>query len=523
MAAPRADDVVEDLVHQFTDPFAFYRELIQNSIDAGSSRIEVALSFRPGRDAGLLSAAVTDWGEGMSRDVIENYLVTKFRSAKENDLTKIGKFGIGFVSVFACQPDAVVVDTGRDGQSWRVLFKQDRAWELLAATEPFEGTRVTLHKRPPPAEYDDFVHALAGVGEEVVPLLRGGRDLRRRERRRPPAARADAGARGRWRSTRPSRSSTAKKARTWSPGPRASSRPWTGFYNRGLTLLETQEPLVPRVTARVVSRFLEHTLTRDNVRRDRHFDRVRALAKTLVDGKLRAALPEESRRCAQRPDGADDWQVLFRYACAAADPSKLFYRLAGGGAVPFKDVARAVAKEKALVVSPGATPVSARLVAAGTPVLEAAPGEALAHGLTQAFGAKTARLADHGYVFAEPPATGAPTIFLEALHEALTVGGVTTRGVLVGELHGALDGARWARVDAPGVPVRADLAAASAFAKGAPALLCLNAKHPEVAAALPLFHSAPRLASLLLTRCVLVAGERLTASVDLALTQRALR
>src|SRR5688572_21322462 len=101
--------IVDELVHQFTDPFAFYRELIQNSIDAGSTRIEVSLTFRPGVTTGWCLAAVSDWGEGMNRKVIEGYLVTKFRSTKENDLTKIGKFGIGFMSVFACLPDAVTV------------------------------------------------------------------------------------------------------------------------------------------------------------------------------------------------------------------------------------------------------------------------------------------------------------------------------------------------------------------------------------------------------------------------------
>lgn len=45
---------VEELVHQFTDPFAFYRELIQNSIDAGSTRIEVSLSYRPAAKQALV-------------------------------------------------------------------------------------------------------------------------------------------------------------------------------------------------------------------------------------------------------------------------------------------------------------------------------------------------------------------------------------------------------------------------------------------------------------------------------------
>lgn len=522
MAAPSADDVVEDLVHQFTDPFAFYRELIQNSIDAGSSRIEVTLAYRPAKGGGLLTATVADWGEGMNRDVIENYLVTKFRSTKENDLTKIGKFGIGFVSVFACQPDAVVVDTGRDGESWRVLFKQDRTWELLASDTPLEGTRVTLHKKASAGEYDDFAQrSLASVkkwcrySEVDVAFAVGTPDGAPPPA--PGAVREDVAV------DAPFQVEHEEEGTHVVAGPSRVEPPWTGFYNRGLTLLETQEPLVPHVTVRVVSRYLEHTLTRDNVRRDRHFDKVATLARALADRALKDRLPEESRLAAERPDGAADWQVLFRYARAAADATKLHFRVAGGGSAPFKDVARAVAKDEVLVISPGRTPVSERLVAAGVPVLEAAPGEALANELLATFGVKHWCLADDGYTFAEPPGKDAPTIFLAALDESLRLGGVSTRGVLVSELKGALAQERWARIESPGVPVQAAVARLDAFARGAPPLLCLNARHPQVAAALPLFHSAPRLASLLLTRAVLVAGERLGEKVDFELTQRALR
>ncbi|MCC6338089.1 MAG: ATP-binding protein [Myxococcales bacterium] len=521
MSAPQAEDVVEDLVHQFTDPFAFYRELIQNSIDAGSSRIEVALAFRPGKDRGLLTAAVADWGEGMNRNLIENYLVTKFRSTKENDLTKIGKFGIGFVSVFACRPDAVVVDTGRDGESWRVLFKQDRSWELLASPEPLEGTRVTLHKHATAAEYDDFVRqSLAAVkkwcrySEADVAFTAGPADGSAAPSPSPVREEVSVDA--------PFQVEHREEGTHVVAGPARTEPPWTGFYNRGLTLLETQEPLVPRVTVRVVSRYLEHTLTRDNVRRDRHFAKVQGLAAVLVQGPLKQALPEESRKAALRPDGAADWQLLFHYARAEADASRLWYRLAGGGAAPFKDVARVVAKESALLVSPSATAVTQRLSSAGVLVLEATPGEALANALALAFSAKSVVLADDVFTFAEPPGSAAPAVFLEALGEALRLGGAATRGVLVARLFGALAEERWARVETPGVPVRAGVARASVFAKGPP-LLCLNARHAEVAAAAALFHSAPRLASLLLARCVLVAGGGLTEEVDRALTTRALR
>ena len=135
----------------------------------------------------------------------------------------------------------------------------------------------------------------------------------------------------------------------------------TGFYNRGLTLLETNEDLLPGVALKIVSRTLEHTLTRDNVRRDAHFQKALAAARTLVDGPLLAELPEQLRKAAERPDGKETWRALFRYAGKKLPKSKLWLRAPGGGAVKASTV------KGELVVSPTATAVSKRLLAAGTP------------------------------------------------------------------------------------------------------------------------------------------------------------
>ena len=80
----------------------------------------------------------------MDQATIEGYLLTLFRSTKEDDLTKIGKFGIGFVSLFAMKPHHVRVDTGRDGVWHRVDFDEERAYTLRRMEEPYEGTAVTL-------------------------------------------------------------------------------------------------------------------------------------------------------------------------------------------------------------------------------------------------------------------------------------------------------------------------------------------------------------------------------------------
>ena len=257
--------LADDLIHQFADPFAFYRELVQNSLDAGSARIEVTLRYLPG-SPGVATASVADWGEGMTRDTIERYLLTKFRSSKAGDLTKIGKFGVGFMSVLAPAPQLVVIDTGRDGEDWRVLLNPDLSYELRRAPEPVEGTRVTLHKEMTPAEYRDFA-----TGSE--------RALRRWCKHADAditfaAGDADGGAPGAPEAVREPFTVDApyqvehREEGTWIVAGVARGAPTCGFFNRGLTLLESDEAMLPGVSFKIQSRYLEHTLTRDNVRRD---------------------------------------------------------------------------------------------------------------------------------------------------------------------------------------------------------------------------------------------------------------
>ena len=141
-------DALETLVHQFSDPWSFLRELIQNAIDAGSPEIDVRVEHQPpqgggdGDDPGLMLVEVVDAGDGMDRQIIDTRLTRLFSSAKDGDYTKIGRFGIGFVSVFAIDPDLVCVDTGRTGEYWRVLFRKDRSFQRIALEHPTEGTTI---------------------------------------------------------------------------------------------------------------------------------------------------------------------------------------------------------------------------------------------------------------------------------------------------------------------------------------------------------------------------------------------
>ena len=37
--------IIDDVVNQFADPLAFFRELVQNAIDAGSGEIAVRVDY----------------------------------------------------------------------------------------------------------------------------------------------------------------------------------------------------------------------------------------------------------------------------------------------------------------------------------------------------------------------------------------------------------------------------------------------------------------------------------------------
>ena len=158
-------EILEGLVHQFADPVSCFRELIQNAIDAGTSEIDINFRFEAAEEpedsdeevpAGAMVMELRDYGSGMDKDIIDDRLTRLFSSDKEGDATKIGKFGIGVVSVFALEPDAVVIDTGRAGEHWRIVFDKDRSFRRFALPQPIEGTKVQIIKTGTLEEFNEL-------------------------------------------------------------------------------------------------------------------------------------------------------------------------------------------------------------------------------------------------------------------------------------------------------------------------------------------------------------------------------
>lgn len=301
-SASGADEtgLVADLIAQFADRLAFYRELVQNAIDAGSVSIGVRVVW----DAGFAVVAVRDAGVGMSREVIEEQLLVLFRSGKEDRQDAIGKFGVGFVSVLAVDPEVVEVHSSTgDGEAHVLHLRRDQSWDLFevdGATSA--GTTVKLRVPMPVEAYGQFVaDSRRALGRWCcharVPIHFTASDAEGE-----PLAED--------RIDRPLDLSDALVSVDASQGDfrivagvHRDGRSFAGFYNGGLMLYETADPLVGSLMFKVQAPHLEHTLSRDNVRRDAAYEKALREVRRVVQERLWPAVvdalveaAEEDRR-----------------------------------------------------------------------------------------------------------------------------------------------------------------------------------------------------------------------------------
>jgi len=287
-----AREALDNLVHQFARPMDFLRELAQNSIDAGSPRVEIWLRYQA--EHGVLEVHIDDFGEGMDEAIVDEQLTRMFSSTKEGDLTKIGKFGIGFTSVFAIGPEAVLIHTGRHGEAWELLFHADRSFDKTRLDHPVTGTSITVYEQLPPERVPAFVAQARWVlrywcRHSDTPITfwdRTGEGEATTAESADPFAAFD----------------QAPDSAASVGGPESINEPMGlnsplslehgvgdvhvvagytevpnyGYFNGGLTLIETGNPDVlgtftdrlAHVSFEVKSNALEHTLTRDNVLHD---------------------------------------------------------------------------------------------------------------------------------------------------------------------------------------------------------------------------------------------------------------
>ena len=311
--SPHDQGIVGDIIAQFADPLAFYRELIQNSIDAGSPTIEVKLEYDVG--ACVVRVAVRDRGEGMTRDILENQLLVLFRSTKEKDDTKIGKFGIGFTSVLSPNPEVVVVQSSRDGRRLTLHLMRDLTYQLFDAGPATQtGTIVGLDLAMRADQVEQFardsIDALtrwcrhASVPLTFVAQLPDGGKLEARIDR--PLALDHA-------LVEVTRTTDGGKL-TAVVGLLSEAAEYVGFFNHGLTLKESGQ-MFGRVAVKLQDGRLGHTLSRDDVRRDANLTRAIEFANEVIAHELPAAASRALHEAAQRDH--DRWWQLAKAICQA--------------------------------------------------------------------------------------------------------------------------------------------------------------------------------------------------------------
>ena len=402
-----AEQALENLVNQFARPLDFLRELVQNSIDAGSPRVAVSMRWtepEEGAPTGVMEVHVQDFGEGMDEQIIDTQLTRMFSSTKEDDLTKIGKFGIGFTSIFAIQPEAVLLRTGRHGENWELLFHQDRSFDKVRVDEPISGTTITLFKRMPPDERETFVRECRWVLQwwcehsDTPITFEDGTDGSATVTADPadpfaafePAAPATSGPE---RLSGPMSLRAAVQVEHERDGIRVvigcADEPAFGFYNGGLTLLRSRNPealgeyadRLGHLQFKVKADHLEHTLTRDNVLQD---DNWRAAMDVVTEAaeRLRAELLAHIAREAAAGGSVDELQRQLAAECRASGATDTdaslrqapLFRDRNGGVV---DLEALEAQEKDLgvvLIAPGVLELETAIEREGLILLSDGPG-----------------------------------------------------------------------------------------------------------------------------------------------------
>ncbi|PRQ06087.1 ATP-binding protein [Enhygromyxa salina] len=501
-------EALETLVHQFSDPWSFLRELIQNALDAGSPEIDVRVDHEP-PDAnsddplGLMTVEVIDAGDGMDRQIIDTRLTRLFSSAKDGDYTKIGRFGIGFVSVFAIAPDLVCVDTGRAGEYWRVLFRKDRSFQRIVLEHPTEGTTIRIYKRATADQADDARARARAVLEYWCKHARV--EIRCDDELVSRPMQLDA------RCVIQHEQDGTHLLLGYVPEAAALR----GYYHGGLTLHEEHDDLLPHVAFKIDSRYLEHTLTRDNVIRDDNFAKAMNIVGRLASTKLVEALVSELELAAS--EGREDAEIEFLrerlLAVIEADaktPSRVFEAtlvpaLSAGGGRAALSLTQARRQIKRCWTTTQASPVTERLIARGDVVLLVAELSALARVLAHVGGRSPTPVAS---VCTALPATSVERISWQPLHDAalalLAQQGVKLASIELGRLaypgSPVADHVAITQTELGELTPVSEIGQLSSGWFGSKRIVVLNADHPTVGHLIELAATEPELAAYLLLK-----------------------
>lgn len=532
-APPSADAAVRDavghVVQQFADAMAFWRELVQNSIDAGATEVHALLTWEApdaAGGAGELRASLIDDGSGMTREIIERALLVLFRSTKEGDKSKIGKFGVGFFSVFAVGPEAVIVDTGTGADGHRVVLDPTFGYELEEIA-PRRGTTVTLRLRRTEADARAFAHeSFAALGrwcEHVaIPVharcagLPGAPAERRVDR---PFGFDD-----------PIHVIESDGERVY--GVALGAIGSTSFYNRGMLIHRELTGANPGIVAKISDPELSHTIARDDVRRDAaHARGVKRIARLIEGALVERALAVAAEACARWPDDRAAASALmivchtvqFDPRLRAAIGDRLELPLAAPAKRKASATVRDLARDRPWLH--GGSGVLAQAVAATGRRVVAAPGAYGPHlsMLEALIGSGRSIDSAYGAVEMLPEETleDGGLALLATLRPLLA--SIRISGAVFARLHGAGSERFFVALDGGRIGAKEPLLLESSDVERGPyarfvvfgkRAVAIRADHPRTIAAMRLARQDPRTAAWAIARCLLLEADVLDETSD---------
>lgn len=434
----RRTALVDDLVRQFASAYAFARELVQNSIDAGATRIDVILRH----DGERALVSFHDDGTGMSAETAKTRLLILFASGKAGGTATIGRYGVGFASVFALDPLAVTVHTSDGKSTSDVEIRPDHSYEIVTRPDSsVKGTAVVLSFHWDRAEFDRhereiraaLTHWCRHVAMPLeVSVSRGEETASHRidEPLSVPGMAAIVHRRG-------SEQFALALAR--------GSEPLAGFYNRGLLLSQINGHRfagLEGVNFKVSSAALGHTLSRDDVLRDAAFERILEIVANLAEKELMdrlvSAVDAEAARIAAVLEGEqgspniETYVELLRLAAPRGDEA-LRWRLRFPLIAPWRRSqtisAGDVAKRRDRILAARVANAFARSLKLGEPVLYAP--KVLAAGIQELLPGIRLRWVHEGFVMRTElaPRTADELALLVELGKCLAAAGYPVKTV----------------------------------------------------------------------------------------------
>ncbi|NCT41684.1 MAG: DNA mismatch repair endonuclease MutL [Alphaproteobacteria bacterium] len=128
-------------------PFAAVKELVENAIDAGASRIDVSIS-----DGGKSQIIVSDNGSGMSREEliasVDRHATSKLKGDDLLDIRHMGFRGEALASIasvarLSIASRAQEQDSEQDNEAWEIKVEGGKKGEPLPSSHP-EGTQIAV-------------------------------------------------------------------------------------------------------------------------------------------------------------------------------------------------------------------------------------------------------------------------------------------------------------------------------------------------------------------------------------------